>query len=717
LIDKSVEAGASGDYFTNPITILFQSLSSVTFQVEQNWIAGDIGWLSVNYEPTTGGAEVCHINEGLNEDTLTPSYSAKCYNGFAKIDLFAYDCSFVDVEDVVIPKACEPWTDDVGRKSAFHFMIPCDPDPVGCGCQEPACIPEAHLENKSVGNNLYGDTLENPVNIVHYGIDTVTFRVEQNWKEGEVAFISVNYTPVDSVETVCMSTEGVNDASSTPDYVAQCVGEQVVIDVYAYDCTFTGVPDVTVPEECKAWNGLGKTTHFQYTLPCNIMDDSFCIDESACVPEVRTDYKSVEADGDYGDFRSMPVTIIEQSGSTVDFQIDQTFKYEELGWIAVDYIPEGSSDDSTMCIPTMDVSNGESTPVYKAQCENGFAEIDVYAYDCTFTAVPDIDTYVPGTCQPLIDMGKKVHFHFTLPCLCLDSLSDMPPSTYTPPAPPQRRMADGTSATDAQRTSHTKHTNVVTCSQDIYETYEDGASDSWTDGTQYKDPNFGTFLGRLGVDHKLISKDFEVPSYAESVTVSFDFIDVDGLAQANDAIMMGVQSSFLDLQLFNSQEGVALQYGDTTLSTSMVDFSYKTPSSTTSVYKVTATIPRSWYQNYGYVLPISFRVASTREDADISKEYYGIDNFHMHANCGSSTGRRRHLEKTAPVVEDDGSFYCSSKDFPCDGGKDLVNVCHYSSRKGYETFCIPEADSEILRFYSHDYCGPCVGGFGGVNQQ
>jgi hypothetical protein len=42
----------------------------------------------------------------------------------------------------------------------------------------------------------------------------------------------------------------------------------------------------------------------------------------------------------------------------------------------------------------------------------------------------------------------------------------------------------------------------------------------------------------------------------------------------------------------------------------------------------------------------------------------------------------------------------------------MVHVCHYSARLGYQTFCIPEADSEVLRFYKNDYCGPCVGGYG-----
>merc|ERR1712226_1558200 len=53
---------------------------------------------------------------------------------------------------------------------------------------------------------------------------------------------------------------------------------------------------------------------------------------------------------------------------------------------------------------------------------------------------------------------------------------------------------------------------------------------------------------------------------------------------------------------------------------------------------------------------------------------------------------------------------CSSEDFPCEGeGTQMVLVCHYSPLKGYQTFCVPEIDSEILHFYDHDFCGPCEG--------
>lgn len=55
--------------------------------------------------------------------------------------------------------------------------------------------------------------------------------------------------------------------------------------------------------------------------------------------------------------------------------------------------------------------------------------------------------------------------------------------------------------------------------------------------------------------------------------------------------------------------------------------------------------------------------------------------------------------------------FCVTEDYPCGPDLDKVNVCHYSARDGYKTFCVPEADSDALRFYPKDYCGPCVGGY------
>jgi hypothetical protein len=74
------------------------------------------------------------------------------------------------------------------------------------------------------------------------------------------------------------------------------------------------------------------------------------------------------------------------------------------------------------------------------------------------------------------------------------------------------------------------------------------------------------------------------------------------------------------------------------------------------------------------------------------------------------------MKAAAESSQGDDAPYCIHKDFPCEGDEaNMVYVCHYSTRAGYQTFCIPEGDSDIMRFYANDYCGPCEG-WNGVTQ-
>jgi hypothetical protein len=683
LLDKSVTNGAVGDYSTNPITIVTKSGSSVTFEVQQSFVKRDLGWLAVHFVPVDGKApDVCYTTEALSNSTSTPKYSAKCYNGYALVDLFAYDCTFKNMSDVVIPSSCDAWNDG-SMTAAFHFSIPCDPDPVGDICEDSICIPESRLVKKSVPSGAYGDVLSNPVNIVHYGVDVVKFRIEQNWKDGDLSFLSVQYKPnttATATTTVCMSTEGVSDVSSTPEYTAKCVNGYAVIDIFAYDCTFTGVPGtVVVPPTCKAWKGDGKTSHFQYTIPCDKDDASFCLDEPLCIPEATVISKSVTS-GSVGDFKAMPITILRQGGSTVEFQVEQTWKDGEIGYIAVDYNPADQLKNAT-CVATEAIGKGYSTPTLMAACVNGVAEIDVYGYDCTFTGVPNIDQAVPGSCQPFIDIGKKVHFKFAVPCLCAAT-----PSTPTVAA-----------------ASRSTSTNVLQCTKDLVEDYETfGQSTTWSYGTEYADAaTYTTFLGRLGMNHPEVSKTFTIPSTANTVDLSFNVYDLTGDPTGTDKFMVGVQGSYLDMNLFQAN-GVKKFYNDIAVTATSMG-GYK--------YNVMMTIPKSWYASSGNKLPITFKFVT-------SQLIYGIDNVRLHANCARRQLEGGHgdvvadtNESTMNVIDTEpvASYYCSSDDFPCGEDETMVHVCHYSSRTGYETHCIPEPDSEILRFYSQDYCGPCVG--------
>jgi hypothetical protein len=64
-----------------------------------------------------------------------------------------------------------------------------------------------------------------------------------------------------------------------------------------------------------------------------------------------------------------------------------------------------------------------------------------------------------------------------------------------------------------------------------------------------------------------------------------------------------------------------------------------------------------------------------------------------------------------PSRDHSDQHFCSSDDYPC-GDNNSVHVCHYSAKDGYQTYCVPEPDSDVMRYYKKDYCGPCLGGYG-----
>ena len=72
--------------------------------------------------------------------------------------------------------------------------------------------------------------------------------------------------------------------------------------------------------------------------------------------------------------------------------------------------------------------------------------------------------------------------------------------------------------------------------------------------------------------------------------------------------------------------------------------------------------------------------------------------------------KKKLVKKNLPHHGGD-SHYCSKDEYPCGEINENVHVCHYSARDGYQTYCVPEADSDILGYYPKDYCGHCVGGY------
>jgi hypothetical protein len=252
-----------------------------------------------------------------------------------------------------------------------------------------------------------------------------------------------------------------------------------------------------------------------------------------------------------------------------------------------------------------------------------------------------------------------------------------------------------------------------------FEDFEDGEAGTWRHGLQSTGGGFTTFLGRLGEENSEVSKVFPVPAGAGIVLLAFDFYNIDGHS-ADDKAYVKIAGSSFDLGLFDgSRSGdYTRKFNDITVTMSAsekinIGFSAE---KLDQKFHVELTIPARWYT--GGELEIGFKV-DMDESTDVTSA--GIDNVRLTAVCKPI--QRRDLEQAVssqslPVAEpdmyaDDGSSYCSAEDFPCEGAG-YVHICHYDARRGYRTFCLPEADSEVLRFYKSDYCGPCIGGYGGI---
>jgi len=82
-------------------------------------------------------------------------------------------------------------------------------------------------------------------------------------------------------------------------------------------------------------------------------------------------------------------------------------------------------------------------------------------------------------------------------------------------------------------------------------------------------------------------------------------------------------------------------------------------------------------------------------------------NVSITQGLASSEKKAAKIDQSAKEFEE-YTPYCVHEDFPCEGDEEfMVHVCYHSSRFGYQTFCISEIDSDILRLNEKHHCGPC----------
>lgn len=608
-------------------------------------------------------------------------------------------------------------------------------------CGGNSVVPTSAPIDRCVAGIQHNDAIETalfaemPILVEESDDDTVTFSLSQKWLDYcSVRWLATHYHTTSTDPRCDVEYEVVPDQSFQ--YTAACVDGSATIAVYVHNSSLNTTDTTNAPSMCGLGdNGLESAVQ-TFSVPCG------------CPPDSTS--SSVAASDDANDSCDLyDLTFDDKSftpGAYVSLQwSDHKIKFtgKELDTGSGGFIPEGHLrlfDTSTAInsdgYGTSDLKGtyGNVLIIQEADRAQWKANEAGGVVDITFAA-PASELNEIGLLNVVKDVSVRVtsndgsvsNFLVTAAgagsykVVVIDKRNVVAvelvlsgPTAITHIAFCEER--DNTKVPSLAPTllpSTARAQNEVTCNKDVVEDYEtEGQSDSWENGSEYDDPVFTTFLGRLGLEHPQVSKVFTVPEEADSIDLTFEIYDIDGMP-GDDRVLVGIQGSYVDLNLFNS-DGSKKYYNDIEVtgslqSTRRISFKYDYD----TVYSVTMRVPKYWYKDYNYKLPISFKIETSKT---ISSESYGVDNLRLHANC-----MRRALEDVAPVDEpdengSDNPFYCSSNDFPCEGGNGMVYVCHYSARKGYETFCVPEPDSEILRFYSNDYCGPCVGGFG-IHQQ
>merc|ERR1712003_18685 len=249
--------------------------------------------------------------------------------------------------------------------------------------------------------------------------------------------------------------------------------------------------------------------------------------------------------------------------------------------------------------------------------------------------------------------------------------------------------------------------------------------------------NYGNALSTYDTNGNYPSKSFQVPLVAEQIVIALDLFErnVPGnVPSSQDDFFAIINNVIVPFELFTEKEQTNSN-GDHIFSSGKeggIELSRQsTHISNGILHSVLITVPNKFFKqgniDFEVLLSLNEKTLGPHQSFGIGKfriEAHGIcrrRSLTAHIDGGYNSELQKEQEQNnnnkdnVPGVDSEEGPYCLAKDYPCDGGDNMVYACHYSGRQGYQTFCIPENDSEILRFYAKDYCGPCVGGYGGVD--
>lgn len=651
----------------HPITILnVEPGENITFKVCETFLVDVTDYLAIEYECVNDTK--CDRYLDVSEKTCYPDIVVDCYHdpdansSYANVSLYIQDLSIDTSSKAVFPYECSPIVSvpEEARRYAYHFRMPCENR-----CHEPP------TEKPTIMKSQAPSTVPTAL-----GFPSAVPTVQPS----EVPSIQ----PTESAEPSITPTISIfPSASSHPP---------------------------TTSNEC---------------------------------PDLGIVAEEVGHEGTLGELAEIPIEIIGvDPNAYVAFRIKQTIIPASADYLSIMY--------ECLCVRFQDASFEDYYPELIGECKDGEATVSLYLQD---VSLPDGNNVpIPSMCNPFDTdppNTKRVAYHFRLPCdtLCVeheDQLSQAPaaPTAPTPAAP--------TAPTPAPTFASTLEGQCDKAIVVGYEDFESGSHGSWNNGMVSNDPALSWFLGRIGKENNRANRVYIVPPQAASATIEFTMYEIDEW-EIDDKFTIVINSRQVDLGQFyatdlvsnpfnyesGSKAGILwLRYSITPAMKVAFNSTYAD-----QAHKVELRIPPSYYADG----TLEVEVKLSMNDV-IENESAGIDNIKVtaHGLCHSTNsssvarsesssnghdgGSNRLLDEKDTKMElvrlnniasdepdwdnEEGGAYCSSEDYPCTGDK-TVYICHYNPHLGYQTFCVPEEESDIVKFYVNSYCGACVGGFGG----
>ena len=111
-------------YSAPPIRIISQDLTTVTFEVHNEWIEGGVAHLYTQYHE--GRDTQCFDNHNVTRaETLT--YTARCMEHVPDsiVEIWVSDPSFLELDDAVVPECCHPPLDGITNTVKYTFKLKC----------------------------------------------------------------------------------------------------------------------------------------------------------------------------------------------------------------------------------------------------------------------------------------------------------------------------------------------------------------------------------------------------------------------------------------------------------------------------------------------------------------------------------------------------------------------------------------------------------------